>query len=433
MILLGCGPTPPFASNRLMLKRVELESETSMQGVEKDLAAFLEETFGTPDVPRWPSFLAEGEFESLHQPEWLERAAGPVGRAHDKIERGLYRKHCAHCHALNGDGAGPTAYFQNPYPRDFRRGTFKFKSTSFAAKPTWDDLVQTLDRGIVGTAMPSFRSLHGGHVESGASATDDEVAILVHYVRYLAIRGEAERRIILKAPSQLDLEKGERLWDPRLKDSDAQAFQQQTEWLIHVCKDVARSWLDAPKKIIAVDSIEAEKYRFPQDFHSEKRESLIASIERGKALFRSPTAACFQCHGKNGEGDGAIPDFDEWTKDWTIRAGIDPKDRKAWKAMKPYGALSPVRDFPRNLRLGVYRGGSDAESIYRRIVGGIEGSPMPPIPTKREHPTGMAENDLWDLVRFVQSLPYEEVDGILAASTDSSSPVGASPAKEVQP
>jgi mono/diheme cytochrome c family protein len=70
--------------------------------------------------------------------------------------RGLYREHCAHCHGITGDGAGPTAGFLNPYPRDYRKGWFKFKSTPLDVRPTHDDLKKIVLDGIPGTAMPSF-------------------------------------------------------------------------------------------------------------------------------------------------------------------------------------------------------------------------------------------------------------------------------------
>ena len=49
----------------------------------------------------------------------------------------------------------------------------------------------------------------------------------------------------------------------------------------------------------------------------------------------------------------------------------------------------------RDFRLGLFRGGSEPERIYRRIAEGIDGTPMPAaaIPTE----------DIWHLVNFVRS------------------------------
>ena len=35
----------------------------------------------------------------------------------------LYRQHCLHCHGLEGNGRGPTGYWVNPPPRDYRAST----------------------------------------------------------------------------------------------------------------------------------------------------------------------------------------------------------------------------------------------------------------------------------------------------------------------
>ena len=52
-------------------------------------------------------------------------------------------------------------------------------------KPTDDDLRRVLLNGVAGTAMPSFKLLNEGEIEA-----------LIDYVKYLAIRGEVERRLI---------------------------------------------------------------------------------------------------------------------------------------------------------------------------------------------------------------------------------------------
>ena len=58
---------------------------------------------------------------------WKEGDAKPAVVSLSAQQRGLYRQHCVHCHGITGDGAGPTAQFLMPYPRDFRTGEFKFK------------------------------------------------------------------------------------------------------------------------------------------------------------------------------------------------------------------------------------------------------------------------------------------------------------------
>ena len=100
----------------------------------------------------------------------------------------MYRRHCAHCHGISGDGAGPTASFLNPYPRDYRRGIFKFKSTPRTEPPTKEDLKRILHEGIAGTAMPSFKYL-----------PNDELEALASYVRYLSVRGQVERLLVFES------------------------------------------------------------------------------------------------------------------------------------------------------------------------------------------------------------------------------------------
>ncbi len=121
--------------------------------------------FGTPNEPRWPEELFEGsDAEGLVDLEILRRAAGPVSSGKDGTHQGLFREHCVVCHALEGSGAGPASQFQDPYPRDFRHGVFKWKSTIRGAKPTKQDLLDLLTRGVPGTGMPSLLSAEPGRL-----------------------------------------------------------------------------------------------------------------------------------------------------------------------------------------------------------------------------------------------------------------------------
>ncbi|HEV7221737.1 MAG TPA: c-type cytochrome, partial [Pirellulales bacterium] len=110
------------------------------------LSTALYAAFGTPDKPhlfdevQWNPDEKKGL--DLRK---IELASGPYGVSADGKQRGLFRQHCAHCHGVSGDGAGPTAAFLNPYPRDYRQGVFKFKSTSRSSKPTTADLKRILE------------------------------------------------------------------------------------------------------------------------------------------------------------------------------------------------------------------------------------------------------------------------------------------------
>lgn len=373
--LPGCSE-PRFAPNELasasFLQSVKAED---VKPLANEASTITIELFGTPDSPRWPEELAP-----IVDMEEVARSAGPVGRAYDKVERGLYRKHCVQCHGVSGDGMGPAASLLAPYPRDFRRGTFKFKATPIGAKPTKADLVRILERGIPGTSMPSFAPLRNRE----EFATDIEA--LVEYVIYLSVRGEVERRLIrLAATSEEPISK---------------------EMAIEEAQKVVAAWKEAPDAIPPAIPI-------PE----LNNEELSASIERGGELFRSEKTACYRCHGNEGKGDGISQDYDEWTKDWTIRVGIDPANKSEWKAMKPFGALKPVLNRSRNLHLGALRGGAEITDIARRIQLGIDGTPMPAATIADNTPNVLSTSEFQDLVRYVYSI--SKLQSAATAETDS--------------
>ncbi len=68
-----------------------------------------------------------------------------------------YLRRCASCHGEKGNGLGGASPFLDPKPRDFTSGIFKFRSTSPGMLPTDEDLMRTLQRGVLGTSMPSFK------------------------------------------------------------------------------------------------------------------------------------------------------------------------------------------------------------------------------------------------------------------------------------
>ena len=108
--LFGCGEAPP-ARFHLNMVRMEEAGVTSKQ--QQEIADILTALFGTPDTPHAPS-------EAGLDLQLLTLAAGPVQQDMPQGGTGLFRRHCAHCHGVTGDGAGPTAAFLNPYPRDYR-------------------------------------------------------------------------------------------------------------------------------------------------------------------------------------------------------------------------------------------------------------------------------------------------------------------------
>ncbi len=84
-------------------------------------------------------------------------------RRHDERDRlaregrPLFEKLCATCHGRAGDGRGPSARFTSTPPRDFTRGSYKFRTTPVGSPPTQDDLIRTISVGVRGTHMPAWR------------------------------------------------------------------------------------------------------------------------------------------------------------------------------------------------------------------------------------------------------------------------------------
>jgi mono/diheme cytochrome c family protein len=68
----------------------------------------------------------------------------------------VYEKYCVLCHGAEGDGKGHFSEATTPVPRDFRQGTFKWRSTPSGALPTDADLERVLITGLYGTSMSSF-------------------------------------------------------------------------------------------------------------------------------------------------------------------------------------------------------------------------------------------------------------------------------------
>ncbi len=313
--------------------------------------------FGSPDEPRTVP-------QTGLDINKLRLAAGPAGGSGHL--GGLYRLHCVHCHGTSGNGAGPTARFLNPYPRNFQKGIFKFTSTKAGMKPSRADLKRTLKQGIHGTAMPSFVLL-----------PEEQLDALVEYVIYLAIRGQFEELLI----GTLIEEGTDTLDDDVLQE---------------LLENVVSQWRAAEDPgAVLVPPARNKPIRSEED--------RLAAVERGRKLYYDPKKGnCVKCHGVHGLGDGGDVGHDDWNKqkaeDWNkVLAGQMSEDQ-FWRRW-----LLPVQQIqPRNLRLNIYRGGRRPVDLYRRIAAGIKGTPMP------AH-TALSSEEIWDLVEFVRWLPYEDL------------------------
>jgi mono/diheme cytochrome c family protein len=398
----GCAESspPPFRLDMTKMVARQISPEN-----QQAIANILGAMFGTPDEP---FALSETGLDQRK----LTMAAGPVWGNRPGVKRGLYRNHCAHCHGISGDGQGPTASILNPYPRDYRSGVFKFKSTYTASEPTTDDLRAVVHNGIPGTAMPSFALL-----------PPDEVNALVEYVKYLSMRGQMETALANFVADELD--EGETL-DP---ENDPELREIIVGDLLG---EVVTVWSDATEQIIvpAADTLPADN-RSPEE--------LSASVDAGRELFYGTRANCIQCHGPTGLGDGQQTDYDNWSKanrefidgttalvdqiksqnqslaeltgeerdaaaDELARMQRELTERQALIAHM----LPPRNAIPRNLRDNIYRGGRRPLDLFWRISAGIAGTPMPAAgPASPGAQSTLTEQEIWQIVDYVQSLPFE--------------------------
>lgn len=384
LAITGCGePEARFTFNSLYLKYQENELGVTYTETQKqDIVNVTSAIFGSPDDPTILPGV-EGMKEQM-RPDRLEAAAGPVHSDNYGDGAGLYRQHCVHCHGVTGNGRGPTAEFLNPYPRDFTRGTFKFTSTPVGVKPTDEDLRTTLMNGIAGTAMPSFALLSEGELDA-----------LIDYVKYLSMRGETERKLIELNPDFFDAEA------PEENESLRQEFYSREFVADEVLADIVASWADAKDMVTEIPERPEEYDQYSSEFDAE---ALAESIARGRKLYYTNDANCYSCHGPSQLGDGQITDYDQWTKefyDWTGQNNDEYQERLSQYLAA--GGLPPRNIRPRNLRLGIYRGGRRPIDIFWRIANGIDGTPMPAA-----NRIVLSDDDIWDLVNYVLELPYED-------------------------
>lgn len=313
----------------------------------------------------------------------------------------LYRKHCLHCHGLEGNGRGATGAWVNPHPRDYRLGVFKFTSSTQdlgERKPRRDDLMHVLVHGIEGSSMPSFAMYDRKDLEK-----------IVSYVIHLAIRGEVETFVMtqwLQSPSKLVVaataeeveatkasmvaegkksdeiqaavtEINERMKAPneeQIKEAVAGLEGQFGEAL----EAFATRWVAAQSSGITPDP-----YPYP-----DTEEAFLESAFRGSALFNTGTASCVSCH-KN-YGREAPYYFDQW------------------------GTI--VR--PRNLIDGYYRGGRRPIDMYYRVWSGINGAGMASYDKElrpNDEEKAKKVDKMWDLVNFMQALHYPDLRAKLKA------------------
>lgn len=334
-----------------------------------------------------------------------------VGFGHQlQLGRTVYMKNCNHCHGVAGDGNGPTAQYLNPRPRDYRLGLFKFTSTLSSEKASREDLQRIITNGIPGTYMPSFLLL--GNNDGGK-----EMAAVVEYVRWLAMRGEMEKRLgdeLTGDYSQASIDdeaaKQKKDYDEARKEY---AEKRKTD------KDAAKPEPAKSRSQLVKDANEELKTYFAEEFPGTINDTAdfvadawkraddpaskvvptvarvpddAASRERGRLLYMSDKAKCYTCHGSKGRGNGlAAEDF------WKKPGSNETYDKRGLH--DTWGNPLPPRDLTR----GQYRGGRRPIDVFCRVYAGIKGTPMPAFGG-----TVLKDSDIWDLVNYVMSLPFDE-------------------------
>ena len=139
---------------------------------------------------------------------------------------------------------------------------------------------------------------------------------------------------------------------------------QETRWgLVHYVKGFSERSLAVSEPTDPADqgSVGTGLVRVPEEPPYDG-----TARKRAGELFRE---ACASCHGATGRGDG-------------VKAQVDDKG---------------FATRPRDLTMGIFKGNPDPEALYRRIVAGMPGTPMPMS-------SWSFGEDTWHLVHYVREL-----------------------------
>ncbi|MEO2094629.1 MAG: cytochrome c [bacterium] len=293
----------------------------------------------------------EGLYGSSTAPK-LKTPFAQAGSPPGELSAKLYRRECLHCHGNEGGGDGHTGFSLKPVPRDFRLGYFKYTPLAHGARPEQEDLERTISQGIAGTAMPSF----------GVRLTKSQIAGLADFVRLLAMRGEAESYLVAEYEDTGEV--------------TGELAAQAAEW-------VRENWLDPDRERIG--------------FAGPIPPATAASLVRGRQLYLAEEGAnCAICHGAEGLGDGP--------------AALRPASHGSTKLVPAFEDVWGHQVEARNLKSGPFFHGEAPIDIYRRILVGINGTPMPGLAGafKASGEALLLDEDLWALAHFVHSLAHPE-------------------------
>ena len=121
-----------------------------------------------------------------HKPAESVHGSSSPDKGKDLLHLGatVYKHMCVYCHGDDGDGGGKAMAYLYPWPRDFRQGVFKYRTTPFGSIPLDKDIYRTIFRGVPGTAMPAW----------GGALSEDETRGVVEYIKKFSKRFERENQ-----------------------------------------------------------------------------------------------------------------------------------------------------------------------------------------------------------------------------------------------
>ncbi len=98
--------------------------------------------------------------------------------------RNIYLHMCVFCHGKDGNGGGNATEYLYPWPRDFRAGIFKFRTTPTGTLPRDEDLYRTIVKGVPGTSMPAWQD----------ALTPEDTWALIYHIKNFSERFKKEKQ-----------------------------------------------------------------------------------------------------------------------------------------------------------------------------------------------------------------------------------------------
>lgn len=113
------------------------------------------------------------------------------GKSAIRLGATVYKHMCVFCHGEDGNGGGKATSYLYPWPRDFRKGIFKYRSTPSGSLPRDEDIYRAIKKGIAGSAMPGWED----------ALSEDEIRAVVLYIKKFSNRFDTESP---KSPIAID-------------------------------------------------------------------------------------------------------------------------------------------------------------------------------------------------------------------------------------